>query len=234
MNIQHGTSATRRQQLHDKVVEIAARALSGWLQEVRDTGARTFWYFRCIGQLAFSSIDPRKCSPTDALRSCLSMFHRGLRTCTASYPKEAGRMRSPPEPEKIQTNKHESSSRRQRGKQRTVISAGQSAAAKRGYLTLCMLQMRASKTSSNNAIHRIAKRDRGFETSTALHSPYSPRSPSWPMAKSTCKALDHDATTRESPLTLSSASKDFTVITSASMYTPPTSRMRRRRSMSAL
>lgn len=100
MNIQHSTSATRRQQLHDKVVEIAAKALSGWLQEAQDTGARTFWYFRCIGQLTFSSIDPRKCSPRDALRSCLSMFHRGLRTCTASYPKEAGRMRSPPEPEK--------------------------------------------------------------------------------------------------------------------------------------
>jgi hypothetical protein len=43
--------------------------------------------------------------------------------------------------------------------------------------------MRASNTSSNNAIHRKAKRDRGLDTSTALHSPYSPRSPSWPMAK---------------------------------------------------
>ena len=160
---------------------------------------------------------------------CFTVAFEHVLQVIPKRPEECG---APQNLQKI--NKHESSSRMQRRKQRTVISEGQSAAAKRGYLTLCMLQMRASKTSSNNAIHRIAKRDRGFETSTALHSPYSPRSPSWPMAKSTCKALDHDATTRESPLTLSSASKDFTVITSASMYTPPTSRMRRRRSMSAL
>jgi hypothetical protein len=68
---------------------------------------------------------------------------------------------------------------------RTVMSEGQSAAAKRGYLTLCMLHMRASNTSSNNAIHRTAKRECGLDTNTALHNPYSPRSPSWPMAKLT-------------------------------------------------
>jgi hypothetical protein len=69
----------------------------------------------------------------------------------------------------------------------TVKSEGQSAAANMGYLTLCMLQMRASNTSLNIAIHLKAKRDCGLDTNTALQSPYSPRSPSCPMAKFTWK-----------------------------------------------
>jgi hypothetical protein len=58
MNFQYSTSATRRQQLHDKVVEIAARVLSDWLHEAQDAGAhflvfsmyRTVSFFKYLSQ----------------------------------------------------------------------------------------------------------------------------------------------------------------------------------------
>ena len=113
---------------------------------------------------------------------CFTVAFEHVLQVIPKRPEECG---APQNLKKI--NKHESSSRMQRRKQRTVISEGQSAAAKRGYLTLCMLQMRASNTSLNIAIHLKAKRDCGLDTNTALQSPYSPRSPSCPMAKLTWK-----------------------------------------------